>query len=312
VKKSELHKLIEEKLTILDTSDKVFAVAVKTVEDSLLQKIIKFLKKFTTRGGNLDKKVKSNQKLLLALNKQIKKILLGTRLQSETGKYLKNFDKIERISKQIISGVNNINAGKLSLSIEKRLAIEEITEGLLNGTNLNRAIGKPIRKILFRHVTRGSTTALAEKELINHIRGSGGKLGSVSRYVRQLSIDALNRYDGTINQKAVEEFGLDGFRFVGSLIVTSAQSCIEMVLGTGRLGKFMKNGKYRVKDIPKIIKILSKMSGFIKGTNASNYFINRNHYGCRHTLIPTILLSKDKDSFDENVVDDIKEINKAA
>jgi len=301
MKHSELEDLIRKKLTILDTSHVVFYKAVKDIEENLLKKVIAYLKRFTTKSGKLDRKSRSNKNLLIEFNKQIKRILFGSKLKKETGKFLKNFDEIENISLDILKGVNGIDIKKLKLSTEKKLAVEAITDGLLKGTSLNREIGKPIRKILYRHVTRGTSISVAEKELKAFIAGSNGKLGKVSGYVRQIATDTLNRYDGTINQKASDEFDMDGFRFIGSLIETSRTNCIQMVDGTGSLGKFKKNGKYRKKDIKKIIAIAKNRPGWKAGTNESNYFINRNGYSCRHTIIPTILLSKDKDSFDENV-----------
>ena len=85
-----------------------------------------------------------------------------------------------------------------------------------------------------------------------------------------------------------------------------------MVNETGFAADLVVNGKFLTRDIPKIIRAGQNSSGWIPGTNRSNFFVNRGGYGCRHQIIPTRLLRRDReliDTFDENVEEDINEIN---
>jgi len=320
MRRSRLHKLIDEKLELLDTSPKVFDRQIKAIQKTLFEATLKILDQFSLKNGRIDTKDKSNASILSTLNTRLNNILKRLPLKSATGKLLRSFDKIEGLNKEVLEGVNKIDLSKFNLNTEKKQAVEDILEGLLVKTNskgkvvrnsLSRAIINPVRAMLYRHITLGISKTQARQELKAFIQGDDS-LGYMQRYARQITQDALIRYDRTINQKAAVEFDLDGFRYVNSLIANSRPFCKHMVNHTGFAKDLAINGKYRVSDIPKIIAAGERLgNGWIRGTNPSNFFINVGGYGCRHILINTIILDRDtnRDSFDENVEEDIDEIN---
>jgi len=315
MKKSKLYNLINDKFKLMDTAPSIFRDGARIIEERLLKSTLSILNKFTLKNGFIDKKDLTNKKLLSLLNKRIKQALAAQPFKSTTNNFLKAFDTLTDINLKILEGVNDLSQAelkRLNISTEKQLAIEEISNSLIDETMRNNNLGKPIRKILYRHVTRGIKRSEAETEIRNFIKGKK-ELGLVENYVRTLSTEALRNYDGAIAHQAAKEFDLQAFRIINPLIRNSQISCVEMVTGTGAIGKLRINGKYLIKDIPKIIAIASKRKGWNKNANKNNYFSLGNHWGCRHSFTVTRLLKRDKkliDSFDENVEEDIEEINK--
>lgn len=102
------------------------------------------------------------------------------------------------------------------------------------------------------------------------------------------------RYDGMINQRIADEYKLDAFRIVGSLIKTSQEVCIHMIRETGPFADMAINGKYPMDLLPKIVNIVKGYKGAVAGLDESNYFIFRNHWGCRHVFIPTRFTDSDR------------------
>jgi hypothetical protein len=101
--------------------------------------------------------------------------------------------------------------------------------------------------------------------------------GLYSRYVKQISRDALGQFDGQINAIIAEEFGLDAFRYVGSLIDDSRPQCVRWV-GKRILEK---------SEMPEQIAWANNNgSGMIPGTNPDNFLVFRGGYNCRHRAIP--------------------------
>lgn len=304
--------LITQKFSILDTAPDVFSDSAKAIQKRLLTETLKILKKFDTNGGSIDPKSISNTKLLLLLNKRLKVALKAMPWKSVTSKFLKSFDDVETNSLRLLKGVNALSSKEvrgLKLGADKLLAIEELSDSLLRPSTRFTNVGKPIRKILFRHVTTGINIADAEREIRQFIIKDKGKLGFLEKHVRQLTQDSLSQYDGTIQQKAVKEFGLDGFRYIHPLITTSRDFCVHMVSGTGFAAGLSVNGIYRTKDLPTIIRNGERLkNGWIEGTNVSNFFVNRGGYNCRHAVIATRIRKKKKktekrtDSFEQNIL----------
>ncbi len=117
------------------------------------------------------------------------------------------------------------------------------------------------------------------------------------------------RYDGMINQRIADEYKLDAFRIVGSLIKTSQEVCIHMIRETGPFAEMAINGKYPMDLLPKIVNIVKGYKGAVAGLDITNYFIFRNHWGCRHVFIPTRFTDSDKEVMAKNASKPDKESN---
>lgn len=293
--------LVNQKIAAMDIADKELLARVQQLQSQLSDRVLALLLKMSSKNGKIDRSDAANKKILLKLNKELSTIITAGKLRSAVSPYLKVFDDVERISKLIIETENNLSLKDYNLSAEKELAIDEIATSLLNDGMLKANMATPIKKMLYRHVTTGIDYETARQEIIQFIKNDPDKLGIMEKYVRAVTQEALSRYDGMINQRVATDFGLDAFSIVGSLIKTSAEQCIHMINETGPFEGMAVNNKYAMSDLPAILAILRRYKGFVKGTNESNYFINRNHWGCRHVFIPTRFLRRDREQINKQM-----------
>lgn len=294
--------MTKEKQDIITNSYSNFNTTVNLLQSDVFNKIFGWLKANT--GAN------SNLRTLSKLNKELKSLITSKMFETPVKGLLKDFDQVETISKKILESENGLDLKDFNLSAEKQLTIEEISTGLLNDAMLEANLRTPLKKMLYRYVTTGMPIDKAEYELRSYILTDKESLGFAERYVKVLTMESLSRFDGTINQRVATDYKLDGFRFVGSNIKTTEPQCRQMTTGTGDLARFEVNGKFRVEDLPEMIRIMKKYRSTHKNLDASNFFILRWHWGCRHQAIPTRLNEKTKKAFP--LVKEIEDVKKRA
>jgi len=284
--------LIGDKEQLIQKSYDDIIEEMKNIQENVYKVIIQFLLKHQNQ--------KPTKKQLLTINKLLADHLSKTNFNDPVRRYLKSFDQVEDIAKKIVGNEIGTDLSAMNISVEKQMMVDEILNGILSEDMINANLKQPLRKMLFRYTTTNITMQQIEQELQSFILADRSKLGFAEKFVREIASEALWQFDGMINQKIATEYELDGFRFIGSLIVTSEPQCVQMINGTGELGEMRINGKYASKDLPKIIKKLkSNYKGVAKDLNESNYYTKRNHWGCRHSIIPTRLLERDKKVWQE-------------
>lgn len=274
--------------SILEGADDVFMAGIALSERKIFSVAKKILRQFKISGGKIEPDI-TNHNVLLKLNKGLGDAYAVSGLRSNTAKFLQNFDKVEILAKEVIT-LNNlksqINALKLNVSAEKALHIEELSRSLATRSGF-RVLTLPIKRLMYQFATTGIAFSAAEALLEEFIIAKGK--GFIQPHVRRLAVDSINQFHRSIQQQAINEFEMTHFQFVGSLIATSRNNCIQMVKETGEFAKLITvNGYYRVRDIPKIIAIAKNGSGWIKGTTVENYITLANGWGCRHLIIASI------------------------
>ncbi len=290
-----LSQLLSKRAKIIDLSESRFSKSIKNTSESYADLAIKLLSRYSRRSELVSPDI-TDLALLGELRGQLVKIFERNEYKSGVSAYLNSFDTVENVSVEILEDWSKVPAKKLKLTAEKKLAIDSITNQLLNPFGIEQNFVNPIQSMMYRAITFGATYQETEAALLDIILGNSAKLGYMERYATQLTRDALNQYSGTINQKAVKEFEMDGFRYIGSLIEDSRQTCVDLVNGSGKLRDLSLGGNsYRVEDIPKIISLCENNPGWIVGTNESNFFTNRGGYNCRHDAIPYIILPNEEE-----------------
>ncbi len=285
--KIEVSSLVDYKIKAIDVAEKAFKSAVRGLDEEIKNIIKEWLASLNITDGKIERE--ANKKMLLQLIRRLKSKVNKEALTGPVRGLLKNFDDVEKYTKQLLELENDIDLDKLDLSTEKKEAIRDITTTLLNDDVINANVLQPLRKIAFRHVTTGISFKDAQKEFEKVTLGN-----PLYKYARTITAEALMRYDGMINQRVSDEYQLDAFRIVGSLIKTSQEVCIHMINETGPFEDMAVNGKYPMALLPKIVNIVKRYPGAVAGLDESNYFIFRNHWGCRHVFIPTRFTERDK------------------
>ena len=295
-KKKTLAELIKEKLDILENSDLRFVKGVKRDEKQILKEVLAIITSLNSLNGRIVNDETNLQKLT-SLKKDLTKIIAKTKYQSRVSKFLFEFDRIERLSKEIILKTNTITRkqlNKLKLNAEKQIVVQEVADNMIAPKTIDARIKNPIQKLLYRHITLGSNIEDAKQSLSDFIIGSQDQqLGLMSRNVSTIAQTSISEYSGTVNKVIADEFELDGFLIVGSLIKTSRENCVEMINGSGRFKSLaVAPGMYRKEDIPRIIELAKNRSGWRKETTPETYLIYKNGWNERHDFIPVNVTEK--------------------
>jgi hypothetical protein len=216
------------------------------------------------------------------LTNQVEKIILdaiqGSTYPKDVNGFLRNFETLKQFNLDIHQSVNDLSPDELSQLINpvQRATVEQTLQGL-TGSGVSTNFIEPIRTGIFQNIVAGSTKSDLEAYLKRYILGTPEVDGTLSRYVKQVSRDALNQFDGQVNAKIANEFGLDAYRYVGSLIEDSRPQC----------RRWVAMGVIQTKDLPdEIAWMNANGTGAIPGTSPETFSIYRGGYNCRHSAIP--------------------------
>lgn len=280
---SELDKLIKKKLSIMDNADENFIKSLEPTENAILKAVSGILNKFDIENGRLVNS-DTNQQLLTALNKEITKIINDSTYTKRIEPYLREFDSITQLTLEIMDVGNGIKSTKVNPNDFKKTAIDDLVKGLTSGDAVDTNLVQPIRKYLFDAVVFGQGQQETRKGLESLISGAGGRLGILRRYAGQIARDSINQYDGQVNSAIAREYGLNAYRYVGSLVDDSRPQCVRWVTKFGGVLPF---------DImeDEINWAYNNGTGMIDGPNnrittPENFAVYRGGYNCRHTAIP--------------------------
>jgi hypothetical protein len=270
-------EIIRKQDRTISAANQKFFDALPAVEQRVFDAVSKHIQKFSSDGENF---VFDDGNVLLT--NQVEKIILdaiqASKYPSDVNGFLRNFDNIKQFNFDIHGNVNDLSAEELAKLIDpiQRGTVEQTLQSL-TGSGVSTNFIEPLRTGIFQNIVAGATKADLEAYLSRYILGNPEVDGTLSRYVKQVSRDALNQFDGQVNAKIATEFGLDAYRYVGSLIEDSRPQC----------RRWVAMGVIQYKDLPSEIAWMNANgTGAIPGTSPDTFSIYRGGYNCRHSAIP--------------------------
>lgn len=283
---SKVSNLLGVKDDLLSSADKQLDKAMEKAERHIFKSLQDKLRQLSTDAG----KFVSDQ-FIAGFTNDVIQAFQTSDLPESVGTWLQNFDEIEKLNLEITGTLEDVDLSRIDLSKEKLGIIQEVRDNL-NVQGLRTNIAKPLNTILVRHVALGTSVKEAEEALRAWLVSNPDKQGRLSRYVRQVSMDALNQYDGAINQKLAQELDMDHFAYVGSLIKTSRNNCRKMLDPSGAFSDLMVPGQpgiFPMSAIPEIVRRAQGGNGWNEATTPDTFFIYRMGYNCRHMVQPLTL-----------------------
>jgi hypothetical protein len=308
----------QEVIRIINRKDKTIQTAEQRLFDKLdptNQRVFAAVKKLVNEMNVTGGKIEfddQNIDIASQIDKTIVQAIQSSDMPSAIAEYLRDFETIKKFNFDVHKDVNDLSEKELEdlISPVQKTAVQNTLDGL-TGSGVNANFVEPVRQGLFQNIAAGTTKSDLEAYLTNYILGNPNVDGLYSRYVKQVSRDALNQFDGQVNSRIAEEFDLDAFRYVGSLIDDSRAQCIRWV----------KKRILQKSDLESEIGWASNNgSGMIAGTNAENFAVFRGGYNCRHSAIPFKLTESQKkrlkveqtqveNKVDEQISEVLKEAN---
>jgi hypothetical protein len=273
----EIIRIIEKKDRTISTINNDLFESLDPTQQTIFEAVKKHIAKMKTQDGKIifDD---SNTEMVNEVDQIIANAIKRSKYPVAVSSYLSDWNTINKFNFDVHRDVNELSKKELEdliTPIQKQMTEQTLTG--LTGSGVNTNFIEPIRTGIFQNVVAGTTITDLEKYLTTYILGNPNVDGLFSRYVKQISRDALNQYDGQVNAKIAEEFGLDAFRYVGSLIDDSRPQCRRWV----NMRVIQKS------DLAEQISwATNNGTGMIPGTNEENFAVFRGGYNCRHSAIP--------------------------
>lgn len=172
----------------------------------------------------------------------------------------------------------------VGIGAERELFVEGLTADL--NSAFASEIRQPIKTAIAYNIRAGATTSQTIEFLDGLLlKKPGQEYAKMARYTTQIVNDAILGYDGAIMQRFADEYGVNEWRYSGSLIKDSRPFCVHCVKTL--------NGKIPDKDLDKLLVEFqsnkAKSQGMRPGTNRHNFASYRGGYRCRHRVFPVYI-----------------------
>lgn len=280
-----VQKIIDKKdRTIVDSENQLLD-GFDGIEKDIYNSVLKKVRTFDQKDGKIifddDTVTGINE-----INGIVAKSIQNSKYVGKVRDYLRDFETIKQFNFDIHQDVNDLSPDELSDLINpvQRQIVNQTLQNL-TGQGVNTNFIDPLREGIFKNIVAGTTITDLEGYLNAFINTNPERMGQFKRYVSQVSRDALNQFDGQVNSRIAEEFGLDAFRYVGSIIEDSRPQCVRWV-GLGVItAENLSN---------ELSWAYSNGTGMIPGTTVDNFAVYRGGYNCRHSAIPFKLTKSQK------------------
>lgn len=270
-------KLLSEKEKLILKKDKDFNSDWDPIEQKIYSTVKRETNKFVTEDGRIlfDDK---NVQLISGLNAVIAKAIQETDYPGKVINYISGFDQISKFNESVHKDLNDLTTKELEEFINpmQRQNVQITVDGL-TGAGINTQFVEPLKQGIYKNIVAGSTIEDLDTYLQSFIQSDPERMGQLKRYSTQIARDALSQYDGQINARIAEEFGLDAFRYVGSLIEDSRPQCRRWVKKEVLLFDELQS---------ELNWAYSNGTGMIPGTTPETFTVYRGGYNCRHQAIP--------------------------
>jgi hypothetical protein len=249
----------------------------QNIEKKIFEAVKKKINTMNIEGGKIlfDE---TNTAIVNEIDSVIQKALQSSNYPSQVNDFLRSFETIKQFNFDAQKSVNDISEKELSDLINpiQKANVEQTLDGL-TGTGVSTNFIQPVREGIFKNIVAGTSISDMETYLTNYIISNPERMSGLKRYVTQVSRDSLNQFDGQVNSNIAEKFGLDAFRYVGSLIEDSRPQCVRWV---------GKNVLLLDQLQSEINWANNNGTGMIPGTTPNNFAVFRGGYNCRHSAIP--------------------------
>lgn len=297
-----LNELVKAKEALYDLD--AFMVVVRKMQSDAFKESIDFYltEKAKTEGLTLNQRGGIAATAVNQFERKFSKAIeKNVAYQSEIRKYLRSFGTIDKLNEKIHKVTNKIDIKSVvkQANRQQRSLIAKTAEGVtgeisdaaltdsLTGRDMRKQFTKPVKRILYDNIIKGTPGTEVKKQLHDFIMGEKGKIGQLQRWTGQITRDAISQYDGAVNDMVREEFNLDAYRYIGSLVKDSRPQCKKWIT--------VNNGILPFDTLTKEIQWANNNgTGMIPGTNKDNFATYRGGWNCRHSAVPFRLPEKDE------------------
>lgn len=248
------------------------------------------------RNGDSIKATVANIRRVAAIKNKLNRLILTPEYLAEVKDFARAFNEVTVLQNQYWRQVEAQWKPRVLLKEIRKQAIGDVVTNLTE-SGIDANVAKPISDILKTNITTGGSV----KQLTEQLRESllnTESAGTLDRFAKTITTTSLNQYSAQYTNTVASDLGLEWYRYANSLLRTSRAFCkamrkpenqwfhISMIPALLRAeGLTYKNEDGEEVPVPVNAKT-GLPDGFIKGTNAANFLINRAGWNCGHQVQP--------------------------
>lgn len=274
--KSDIEKAARKLVEVIDKEQTAFANWIKKNQTAILNAIMSELNDAPTgKGGKLDNS-ESMRKFVAGLPKRVRAALQRTGYTKRVDDYARQFDAVQQLQIALHDDVNGISVGT-AISPLKTLMVDNTVSNLV-GAGMDNIFVAPIQYELLKHATVGNSLRDTVDALRDFIAGSPNAQNTTfTNYALQIGRDAIGQYDGAANQKIAEQFDLNAFVYVGTVVEDTRAQC----------ERWLEKEFILIEDLAAEIDwAFNNGTGMIAGTTPATFAVFCGGYNCQHEAIP--------------------------
>lgn len=275
---------LSELLDIIDAAIVEFQKEIPGVQDRVFDELQDQVHLLKTKNGRILSSVE-NLKIIGNIGNRLESIILDTDYIAAVEKFITAFEAVEVFQNEYFSSFSQKFKPGPVLRIVKDLTVEA-TVNSLTEAGIGAGIIEPIKDILRTNITTGGSIADLNNMLREAITRTGTE-GSLEKYSKQITTDAINQFSAQYNQTVAKDLGLEWFMYVGSNLETTRPWCEALTakkyVHVSELPRIIE-GWFGDQRVP-IYKKTGLPEGMIPGTNVNNVTIYRGGYNCGHQLL---------------------------
>lgn len=274
-------------IKILDDASAAFDESASASQRAMWVEIENILKGLDIKNGIVTQSV-ANLRAIGALRKKIEKAVLNPKYIKSVDQYLQAFENVSEAQKKYFGAINeNAVLPEKQLGIIRENSVQATIQSLTEA-GINANVSQGVQNILKANITGGGSFNDLSQQMRDYILTNEKGIGSLERYTKQITTDAINQFNGQYTQAITGALGLKWYMYVGSNLTTTREFC-----------ELLTKKKYiyeeELTDILsgdidghkcEIYKKTGLPMGMIDGTNENNFQVYRGGYNCGHQLLP--------------------------
>lgn len=273
---------ITDILKTIDEAIEKFQKGVPGIQKNIFEELQIITKGLDVKNGSILNNVE-NLKAILAIRNKLEKIIISPEYKDAVKSFIDSFNAVGALNIDYFKQFNKKFTPKKTLPLIKQIAVENTINDLV-GRGMAASVIDPIHKILTQNITTGGSYAKFQDILRNHIISNDTGEGSLERYTKQISTDAIHQFSRQYHETIAQDLQFNWGQYVGSNLTTSREFCIYLTkkrwVHKSELADIIKG--HIDGHSCKLSKTTGLPLGMIPGTNTSNFSVLVGGYTCGH------------------------------
>lgn len=289
---------------------KKFSAKLNPVQRSMYGAVVQEINRLELdASGNIKTTIK-NLSILASIQNKMARVIVTDEYTQSVKELVKGFGELTKLQNAYWKEIEPTFKPRRLLKAIRVQAVKDTVENLI-GSGVKANVSDRVTDIIKTSITTGGSYEDLAGQLREGLLDTADK-GYLTRYAKQIATDSVNQYSAQYSKIVASDLGYTWYRYSGSDIETTRCFCDAMTdkqyFHISEIPKLLRGEGLECTDkktgnkIPVKINPTTKLPyGMIKGTDASNFQVNRGGWNCGHQIYPV-----DEDQIPSDVLAKVK------